>query len=435
MGSFRSIWACALVALGAQAHAQTTSPAGSSPSDAGAGVTQGAPIGSGLVAPNAAAPQPNPNLTTNFALPAKRGFYRTEPVFVYPFLGLGAGHNSNITGVNANPVGSAFMVLSPRVYADVKERGNTHSLAYNGNYGRYFDSSADNFNEHELIARTLNQFSSRSDLDASAYYLIKQDGRGSVNRPFSAEPDRWQAAGALAMFGYGARNAPGRLEFDVVLTDKHYQNNRGITEFFDVATVGLGGKFYYRLAPRTRAVGEVRFTQYDYKSSQSLLDNYEMRYLAGVTWDATAATSGTIKAGWMTKHFKAGATADIAGPTLDAAVRWSPRSYSVFDFVVQRSAVESTGTGVATVNTSLGTIWTHRWKEFISTRALLSHINSDFRGLSRTDRLTTMSVGGYFDVRTWLRLGAEYTHQRRGSTDNNVEFSCDVLLFTVGATL
>jgi hypothetical protein len=110
------------------------------------------------VTPNAAAPQPNPNLTTNFALPAKRGFYRTEPVFVYPFLGLGVGHNSNITGVNAKPVGSAFMVLSPRVYADVKASGNTHSLSYNGNYGRYFDSSADNFNEHELIARTSTSF-------------------------------------------------------------------------------------------------------------------------------------------------------------------------------------------------------------------------------------------------------------------------------------
>ena len=146
MGSVRSIWACALLALGAQAHAQTTSPAGSTPGDAGAGGTQSAPIGSGLVAPNAAAPQPNPNLTTNYALPAQRGFYRTEPVFVYPFLGLGAGPNRHITGVSANPVGSAFMVLSPRVYADVDKSGNTHSLTYNGNSGRYFDNSADNFN-------------------------------------------------------------------------------------------------------------------------------------------------------------------------------------------------------------------------------------------------------------------------------------------------
>ena len=49
MGSVRSIWVYALLALGAQAHAQTSSPGGSTPGDAGAGGIQSAPIGSGLV--------------------------------------------------------------------------------------------------------------------------------------------------------------------------------------------------------------------------------------------------------------------------------------------------------------------------------------------------------------------------------------------------
>lgn len=435
MGRVGSIAVFGLLTLSAQVSAQTTPPAVTTPGAISAPGADSAPIGAGLIAPNAASPQPNPNLNTNFALPAKRGFYRSEPVFLYPFLGVGLGHNSNLTGVNVSPIDSGFVVLSPRMYADVKKGGSTHSLTYNGNFGRYFESSGDNFNEHELIAATRNQFTARADLEASAYYLVKQDARGSVNRAFSAEPDRWQAAGAHAQFGYGARNAPGRIEVDLTITDKHYQNNRNITEFFDVTSVNLGGTFFYRLAPRTRAIGEISVTQYGYKSSRSPLDNTEMRYLAGVTWDATAATSGTIKAGWMTKNFKAGATADIIAPTVDAVVRWSPRTYSMFDFVVQRSAMDSTGTGAATVNTSVGSSWTHRWKEFISTRALFSHLNSDFKGVSRSDRLTTLSVGGYYDVRTWLRLGAEYTHQRRSSTSSNVEFSRDVLLFTVGATL
>ena len=368
-------------------------------------------------------------------MPPQRGFYRNEPVFVYPFLGLGIGHNSNLTGVSVNPVNSWFMVLSPRIYADVKKGGSTHSLTYNGNFGQYVDSSNDNFSEHELVAATRNQFTARADLQASAYYLIKQDARGSVNRPFSSEPDLWHAVGAGALYGYGARNAPGRVEVDFALIDKRYQNNRSVTELFDVTTLKLGGTFYYRLAPRTRALGEISVMQYEYKSSRSLFGNTEMRYLVGVTWDVTAATSGTIKAGFMTKNFKADATADITMPTVDATVRWSPRTYSVFDFAVQRVAMDSTGTGIATVNTSLGSVWTHRWKEFISTRALLSHLNSDYKGVLRTDRVTTLSVGGYYDARTWLRLGVEYTHQRRTSTGSNFEFSRDVLLFTVGATL
>lgn len=116
-------------------------------------------------------------------------------------------------------------------------------------------------------------------------------------------------------------------------------------------------------------------------------------------------------------------------------MRWSPRTYSVFDFVLQRSAQDSTGTGVATINTSLGAIWTHRWKEFISARALLSHLNSDFRGVSSHRSPHHDERGRLLRCAHLAAVRAEYTHQRRGSTDSNFEFSRDVLLFTVGATL
>jgi hypothetical protein len=392
-------------------------------------------IGAGLSTPSPALPQPNPNLTSNAALPERRGYLRLEPFFAYPWIGFGAGHNDNLTGTPTNKISSAFGVLSPRITAEAVGGGHRHSLTYAGNYGRYTNSSADNYNDHELVLSTSNQFNARVDLNATLFYQDKVDPRGLLARPLSAEPDHYHAWGAFGTFGYGARTAQGRLEADFGVTGKSYTNNQQITQAFDVGTTNVAGRFLYRIAPRTRLLAEVRLTEYDYKWSESRLDNQEARLLAGVTWDAAAATSGTVKVGWMTKDFKDAGLKDYRGANIEAALRWMPRSYSTVEVVARRSAIDSAGTGVYTVDSTVGILWNHRWQQYLFSRAVLSHTNSDFQGITRTDKFNSASIGGYFDMRTWLRLGIEISHQRRDSTDANVQFSRNILMLTLGWTI
>ena len=424
----------------AVAFGQTLPPA---PAPPGAGTSPGAttpveiaPTGSELIRTNPASPLPNPDLTSGAAFPAQRGFIRAaEPFFIYPFLGVGVGYNDNLTGVPDDRIRSAFLVVSPRVRADVKTGANIYALTYSGNYGHYFSSSANDFNEHAVVATSSNQFTARADLQAAAFYLVKQDPGGSVDRSFTGTPDRWHGAGATATFGYGAPSAQGRGELDLGVTDKRYQNNREITEAFDVSTWNGGARFFYRIAPKTRLLAEIRYTEYDYRLSSSPLDNSEQRYLLGATWDLTAATSGTVKLGYITKRFKQEGLDDYAGLTAEAAVRWLPRTYSTVDVFAQYAPSDTTGTGIFTVDTSVGARWEHYWKSYFLTRALATYVNSDFQGVSRTDRISRVTLGGYFDIRSWLRLGAEISHENRNSTDGSFDFSRNVVLFTIAGTL
>ena len=41
----------------------------------------------------------------------------------------------------------------------------------------------------------------------------------------------------------------------------------------------------------------------------------------------------------------------------------------------------------------------------------------------------------FFDIRTWLRLGLEYSYENRNSTDAASEFSRNIVLLTIGGTL
>jgi hypothetical protein len=57
----------------------------------------------------------------------------------------------------------------------------------------------------------------------------------------------------------------------------------------------------------------------DYDSALSTEDNTERRYYLGYTWDATAATTGVVKIGRMTKDFDAAGRAGYSGSSWEAA--------------------------------------------------------------------------------------------------------------------
>lgn len=389
--------------------------------------------GADIVRNNPAAPLPAPNLGSTAAVPPPRGYWRAEPFDIYPFLGVGVGWTNNLLGQSTDPISTALMAVSPRVVATTRSGAHTHSLRYGGSYGKYFDSPADDFAVHEFVASTVNQFSARADLTGTAYYLLQQDPRGLTSRTISSEPDRWTGMGAQMTAGYGARSAQGRLEFDLGLTDKQYKTNPAVTDNLNVSTVFTAGRFLYRTGPRTRLLTELRYSRFEYDTG--VLTNDEVRLLGGFTWDVAASTTGTVRAGLVRKNFEQPALSDYSAFTADAALRYLIRSYSVVELAAGRVPSDSWGTGFFTVDTYLAGTWTHRWASYFSTRALLSYLSQDVRGASRTDTTTTANVGGYFDVRTWLRLGAELQFGRRSSDDPAFEYSRNLVLFTVGGTL
>ena len=414
----------------AVAFGQTPAPPSTNPD---APVPMISPTGSGLVAGNPASPLPNPDLGSSAAFPAQRGFIRAEPFFIYPYLGVGIGYNDNLTGVPDDRIRSGFVVVSPRVRVDAKSGGDTYALTFDGNFGKYFSSSANDFTEAALVARSSNQFTARADLEASAFYIVNQDPGGSVDRPFTGTPDRWHGGGVFATFGFGAAAAQGRLELDAGGTDKRYVNNREFTQAFDVSTWHAGARFFYRVAPKTRLLAEIRYTAYDYQTSP--LDSSEQRYLLGATWDFTALTSGTVKAGYITKKFKQEGVDGYAGPTGEVALRWQPRTYSTVEGVGLYAPADSTGTGVFTIDTSIGARWEHYWKSFFMTRVYATYVNSDLEGASRTDHIGRVGIGAYFDIRSWLRIGADYSYDNRNSNVPGFDFSRSVILLTIAATL
>lgn len=368
---------------------------------------------------------------------APTGGIPVGPLTVFPAVDLAHGYDDNLFLRPSDRFSSSYTVLSPSVRAEAKTGPHKFDFGLRVDQGRYHSSPADSYTDYSLFGNGDIVFSGRAGLRMRAEFRHGHDPRGSTDAAFTATPNEYDNYALDGVFRYGAPGARGRIEIDAGTFQRRYTNNPDSTAGFNNNTTQLGGAFYWRVMPRTEVLAQVGYRGIDYKLADSTLDSTENRYLIGVKWEATAATTGTAKFGHMTKEFNSSQRERFSGSAWDVGVRWSPLTYSVFDFVSSKTTSESTGFGDTVVGTNYGVTWSHAWNSRLRTQALASFRNDAFTGagVSRKDDTKSFGLKVAYDFRRWLRLGAEYTHAERDSNDSLFNYKRNLLLFTVGATL
>ncbi|MGZ5081974.1 MAG: outer membrane beta-barrel protein, partial [Usitatibacter sp.] len=300
---------------------------------------------------------------------------------------------------------------------------------------RYTDSRDDDYQDYFNNNQLDMALSHRSFLRLGFDYIRGHDARGSTDRAVSTHPDKYRLISPNATYAFGAPGAQGRVE--VYWTDgyKTYLNNRSTTAASDRDTRDLGSAFYWRVAPKTYVLLDVRDTDIHYRASNSPFSSEEKRILAGVTWEATAATSGTLKVGRMKKEFDNGSQPSFSDTAWEGTVTWAPRTYSSFDFYTARTTNESTGLGSFILSDIYGVSWNHSWSSVLSTGVNLRHQRDEYQQFSRTDETTTLGLKVGYRFRRWLTLGAEYTHTNRDSNQDSFQYDRNLYLLTATASM
>jgi polysaccharide biosynthesis protein VpsM len=364
-----------------------------------------------------------------------RGVMLGDGVAFYPYADLGLGQDDNLFLTNTNKKSSAVQSFRPGFKVQARSQASLFTASVDGNIGRYTDSKADNYSD--VIAKGTAEFVASSSLGfrVGLDYERGHDPRGSTDRGFSTSPDEFKKSGFGGLVAYGANDAQGRIELELGTFRKRYQNNRGFTFASDRDGDNLAGRFFWRIAPKTSALFEIRQDKMDYTFSGSLQDSKEQRYFVGLTWDATAATSGTVKAGRIRKDFAAGSVPDFTGTGWEAAIQWAPMTYSRFEFTTQKSFGESSGIGDFTLTKRFGASWTHDWNSQFTTTASISRADDDFARATRDDSTDALGFKVIYKVQRWLKLGGEYAYTDRGSNIPGFNYKKSLYMFTVGATL
>lgn len=360
------------------------------------------------------------------------------PLIVYPGVDYSVAHDDNLFSSNLNQRGSTRSVLSPYVKIEGRPGPHKFDLTFRVDDARYAESSADNYRDHSLLGNADLVISGRAGLKLRGEYRYGHDPRGSTDRVGSASPDEYINQGLAGIFAYGAPGSKGRIEIDGSAFSRRYQNNRLTTAGSDRNTTQLGVTFLWRIAPKTELLALVQRARFDYIEPTSTQDSTETRYQVGAKWEATAKTAGIVKFGLSDKKFDTGVgRTNFRGSSWDAAVRWSPLTYSVWDFNTSKSTNESTGAGDFLLTQNYGVHWNHAWNSRFSTAVNAGWRQDEFQGTGggRVDKTGTMGLKVTYQWQRWLRFTGEYTRTDRVSNPDTTDFTRNLFMLTIGATL
>jgi hypothetical protein len=363
--------------------------------------------------------------------PIKTGY----GVFYYPSVYSGIGYNDNLLTTPDNKTTSGFLNVSPELVAEMKNRGDRYTASFSGNMTDYFSSHDDDYVNYEAWLAGDNYFSQRARAGWKLGYISSSDPRGTTQRNISSRPDRWTGPSFDGTVIYGAPSASGRVEGDLSYLAKRYNNNRDQTYLADLDQTAVAGRFYNRIGTRSMLLAEIRNTDFKYMASGPNDTNTERRYYLGLTWEATAASTGTVKVGHMTKDFSDATRTGFSGGSWEAGVRWMPLSRTALDFESTKGTADPTGYGNYQINTSNSVTWNHQWTGYVTSKVLASRVKTDYAGTSRNDTIDTLGGTLSYSVLRWLNVGVDYANTNRTSTDSTAEFKRNVVMFVVNATL
>jgi hypothetical protein len=357
-----------------------------------------------------------------------------SPLFFTPYIGLAGGHDDNVLFTSANEKSSYLYLVSPGLRFDARDASRVFSLSYQGQYGVYTSSRDDDYEDHNVLASFDAIMAPRLYGRFDLLFQHGHDPRGLTDRPTQEHPDKYDFTRPGLTVAYGTPGARGRVEGYYSYGRKQYLNNRDVTAGSDRDIPEYGAAFYFRVMPATSLLAEVRRTDQRYWLSSSPLSSTEERYYAGVTWEATAATTGTIKVGTFRKNFESDLP-DYSGTSWEGLITWLPRSYSRFDFYTARFPTESTGLGTFILSDATGVMWTHNWTSYISTGVNARYQRDKYQGFDRTDDVASIGLRVGYKFRRWLTLGGEYIYSKRDSNIDSFDYTKNLFLLTATASM
>jgi hypothetical protein len=357
------------------------------------------------------------------------------PFFFTPYLGVAGGHDSNLFFSDINKKGSNLFIGTAGIGIDARSSNSVFQINAQLQDGRYTSSKEDSYIDSNVDTRVDYAIDRRNFVRAGILYARGHDPRGATDRPFGETPDKYRMGDPYFNYAFGAPGARGRVEVYYSDMFRRYINNREFTAASDRDQQEYGGAFYVRAMPRTYGLIEAREDNIRYKVSGPATSADETRLYLGVSWEATAATTGTIKFGRLKRDFIADNLQDFTGNSWEGLVSWAPRTYSKFDFYTARQTNESTGLGDFILTSLGGVTWNHDWTSYVRTAVDLRYQRDAYQGFDRTDKTWLAGLKAGYKFRRWLTLGAEYDYWKRDSNLDIYDYTRNLFLITATASM
>jgi len=358
---------------------------------------------------------------------------------IIPTLGLSIGYDDNITRASIDQQSSFFYMISPAIRVELPTDRSILAVTAAMDIVRYSDSETDDREPWYVRGDWAWDPSPRQDVNLFTQYQQGVDERGTGRRQgdvglVPVEPDEWKRWDYGGMWRYGAVGSRGKLDLRAGASNLDYTNNPDGTYLLERDWYFYGGTFYWRVAPKTSLVADLLYTDINYVADESDNDSTETSWMLGVSWDASARTSGTIRYGDQEKDFDDPDVRDYNGPTWMASVDWRPRTYSTFTLTTTRNTQEPDGGGQYVVRQDISLAWLHQWATRFGTAVDIGYGEDDYRPDVRTDEIWYYGIAAYYTFNPHFRFGLSWQGYDQSSDEAEFSYTRNIYMLTLEAS-
>lgn len=352
-----------------------------------------------------------------------------------PTLELSERYDDNFRAVEENEESSWVTSITPTFVLGAEGRKSAYQLSYSAASDVFHSSHDDDNTDHHLTGDAAYEFDARNRLNLNAgYHRVEETAAQSTQSRRAQENDKYSIANIGGVYSFGAKTARTQLDLGANYQELRYHNSDRLNADKERDTTALSATAYYRVAPKTRALVEARHTDYDYVSN-TRLNSDNIALLTGVTWDATAKTSGTIKIGAEKKRFDNSTLDDNSGSMWEVGVKWMPRTYSTFSLQTRRALDEGDDGASAIQSQSTTLSWKHEWLDRLSSDVSYTYTDQEYQDYNRDDQLSVFGAGLTYEMRRWLDIGIGYKYAENDSSMDFESYERNIYSISFTASL
>ncbi|MBF6623121.1 MAG: outer membrane beta-barrel protein [Pseudomonas stutzeri] len=351
-----------------------------------------------------------------------------------PSLKVSESYDDNFREVEKNEESSWVTRISPTLSLTAYGRKSEYVLSYTADSDTFHSSHKDNNTDHHLTADAGFRFDARNQLVLNAGYHKVEETTSSTP---GVEGDKYNTKNVGGVYTYGAETATAQVDFGADYKELRYDNSGQLNAEKERDATALRSTFYYRVAPKTRVLAEVRHTDYSYVSEKRL-DATNIAFLTGLTWEATAKTTGTVKFGREKKSFDRNVYDDQSNGMWEAGITWQPRTYSTFNLRARRALDEGENDASAIEATSTTLDWKHYWLDRVYSTASYTRSEQDYvddKTNNRLDKTDIFGLGLNYEMRRWLDIGVGYKYAENDSNVRNESYERNIYSISITASL
>ena len=351
------------------------------------------------------------------------GYINAGAFQLTPKLKTEVAHDDNVLQTKDNTRSSTILTVNPSLEAKAINGLNEYSVLLDVDSNRYASEQELDYTDISATFDVHQEFNSRNRVDFSLFGGKLHDANSLIAS--GKRPPEYNKQTGNFVYGFGSEQAKAQVEVFGGLEKKDYKEKENNKK--DSSTKTLGSTFYYRVMPKTKALVEVkkRAMKYDEKQKN---DNNQLvdagfdvtSYLIGLSWEATAKTSGYTKFGRRSREAEASGIDRETSNAWEVGVSYQPLPYSTIQLSTTHDyGLESDDPLKAdfTSGTNTTLSWNHEWSDRIGSRASWNMIREEVQGLggqSFKDRETdTFSIGMSWKMRRWLTVHADYSREKR----------------------